>query len=62
MGCFLCGIGLNISEQKNLKLKSYKNKGGLYEKQKFFVFYDLHLEALTLKIKLTLQILVILVK
>ena len=38
MGCFLCGIGLNISEQKNLKLKSYKNKGGLYERQKFFVF------------------------
>lgn len=24
--------------QKNLKLKSYKNKGGLYERQKFFVF------------------------
>ena len=38
MGCFLCGVGLNISEQKNLKSKSYKNKGGLYERQKFFVF------------------------
>ena len=24
--------------QKNLKLKSYKNKGGLYERQKSFVF------------------------
>ncbi|ELU65394.1 hypothetical protein PNI0002_01116 [Streptococcus pneumoniae PNI0002] len=26
--------------QKNLKLKSYKNKGGLYKKQKSFVFYN----------------------
>ncbi|ORO86691.1 hypothetical protein B7702_10115 [Streptococcus mitis] len=24
--------------QKNLKMKSYKNKGGLYERQKSFVF------------------------
>ena len=39
MGCFLCGIGLNISEQKNLKLKSHKNKGELYERQKSFVFF-----------------------
>ena len=43
-------------------MKSYKNKGGLYERQKSFVFYNLHLETLILKIKLTLQILVILVK
>ncbi|TAA66943.1 hypothetical protein D2908_05560 [Streptococcus sp. LQJ-218] len=48
--------------RKNLKMISYKNKGGLYERQKSFIFYDLHLEALILKIKLTLQILVILVK